>query len=158
MTARTAAEILAAQCEADVKTWRAKIWAPFFTLDFMDALETFVEKVVVRWWIKRMVPRDTMPAENMMERQQYRGQILNMCMHRIEERSGPIALPALQINLLGVSTDVQALWGMLIEAGICTPAMRQDYLDSAVGHLYAKVEDHAQKIQLATAQPTRHRQ
>lgn len=157
MTERTAAEILSAQCEADVKTWRQKIWAPFFTLDYMEALEEFVEKVVIRWWINRMVRRDTLPfnQEEAATRQQQRGQVLHGIMHRIMERSGPITMEAMQINLLGAATDVSAVWGALIEAGIVTPQMRQDYLDKAVMDLHARVEDHAQKIQLAVAQPRR---
>jgi hypothetical protein len=144
---------MAAQCEVEVKEARQKIWAPFFTLDYMEALEVFVEKVIVRWWISRMLRRDSVEvdAEQAAQRQQQRGQVLHGIMHRIQERSGPIKIEALQINLLGAATDVSAVWGALIEAGIVTPQMRQDYLDKAVMDLAQRVEDHAQKIQLATS-------
>jgi len=153
MTQLTAAEILCAHSEHEVAEAKLQLSRDFFTARCYDTIIDLTEKVILRWWVKRMVPRDRPERDQaaMQERSIARANILTLCMSRIVERSGPIKPEALQVNVLGVSADVNALWGMLIEAGICTPQMRQDYLDASVMNTYQRVEDQAQKIQLAAA-------
>lgn len=151
MTERSAAEILLAQLNHEV----AEAKADFARLDqpIADSLEVLIEKVCVRWWIGRMARREPEPqdAATRQARLDGRANMLHAAMRLIVERSGPISLDAVQINLLSTSAEIGALWNVLIECGIVTPAMRQDYLDEGVLQIFTKVEEHAQKLILAQA-------
>lgn len=159
MSERTAAEILLAQLDHDVLLCKRDVLQQMELADFparpalADALETLAEKACMRWWIGRMAgqdhaPRD--PAAN-RERMEVRAKVLGMCVQRMVERSGPIDANALQMSVLGISADVNALWGALIEAGMVTPEMRQQYLDQSVTNTYQRIEDYSQKIILANS-------
>jgi hypothetical protein len=148
MTERTAAEILLAQCEAEVAEAKDNVQSLS-----PDSIETLIDKVVTRWWIKRIANRPPIhaPSADLAERQGNRIRMLAASTARIQDRSGPIKSEAIQINLLGAVADINALWGVLIELGLVTPEMRQDYLDESVSQTFMRIEDQAQKMILTEA-------
>jgi hypothetical protein len=156
MPERSAAQILLAQLDYEVAQGKREL-AAALGLDeahpAVCAVENIAEKVCVRWWVSRMSRSDLAPQNEaqLEERTHSRAAALAMCVSRIVERSGPIDPNSLQLALLGMSSDISALWGVLIESGMLTQATRQEYLDAAVQNTFAKVEDYSQKIVLANA-------
>jgi hypothetical protein len=152
MPERSAAEILLAQLDYEVSIAKNEL-SKHIELPAVCAVADLAEKVCLRWWISRMANTDLTPQseEQLSERTHSRAAALAMCVARIVERSGPIDTNSLQLALLGMSSDISALWGVLIESGMITQALRQEYLDASVQQTFAKVEDYSQKIVLANA-------
>lgn len=156
MTEKSAAAILLAQIDYEVAEAKAAVFREFQAAGVpvvpstVDALESLANTCIARWWVGRAGSDGAVkdPAA-IQERMQTRSNVLARCVQLMIERSGPIDANALQMSTLGISADVNALWGALIEIGIFTPAIRQEYLDQAVANTYQRVVDHTQKIQLA---------
>lgn len=159
MTERTAAEIIFAQCEVDVAEAKAHVFKEFIESGLpvenstLDALEDLANKVTRRWWIAKMVKRPNPPVDtnDLLERMTHRTNALVALTQAIINRSGMIDPNSLQVSILGMSADINAVWGALIEAGLMTPANRQDYMDAAVGELYRRGMDECQKIVIASS-------
>lgn len=165
MSEASAAEILLAQLDLDVaeaKQALLRAWSysdDGAELASLDAFEQLAERVCVRWWVKRMANhRKPIDAEAAAERGQRRAKVLAACVQGMIDHSGPIEINALQMSALALSSDINALWGCLIEAGMVTPELRQEYMDASVENTYQRVQDYAQKIVVANAPTSGRRQ
>lgn len=147
MAEHSAIEILAAQLEHEVIEAKAAI-EDLFGNGTSDALETLIDRCVKRWWLTRMLqkPKASLSNEEMTSRRDSRLKAFKLCTNTIVEKSGPIDPTSLQIGYLGMSAELNALWTLLIEAGLVTQDARHDYMDLATAELYQRVHANAQKI------------
>ncbi len=144
MTEHTAAEILYAQLDHDVAEAKAdaeSITNIGLTRCEVNAIERLAELVCKRWWIGRMTAKHPPPVDvtSLHDRMNHRTNAIIQMTQNMIDKAGPIDPTALQMQLLGMSAEVNALWGCLIEAGLMTPQNRQDYMDAAVAMLYKRV-------------------
>lgn len=150
---KSASEILVAQLDVEIaELKRSYLGTEFSTL--ADTLQTLIEKILTRWWVSRInkQPQPT-STKQMQERTANRMAVLRKCVDTIIERSGPIDLNALQMSALGMSAELNSLWGLLIELGLITPEGRQDYLDAGVENTYTRIMEYARQITLANKVP-----
>jgi hypothetical protein len=149
MRESTAAELLFAQLTFEVEQAKmafteGNAWPP----EWVDMFQDLVEKIVKRWWIGKMVqrPNPVVDMQGLGERMIHRTNALVGLTQAIINRSGSVDPNSLQVSVLGMSAEINAVWGALIEAGLMTPANRQDYMDAAVSELYKRGMDECQKI------------
>lgn len=141
------AEILHAKFDSEVQAAKTDFenLSKFGAGAQAKAIETMIEAVVKRWWIGRMLKaKDN--TEDMQERMQNRMNALAGATQAIIRHSGAVDPNAMQMSLLGLSAELNALWGALIESGMFTPESRQDYFDASVGDLCRRVNEQCQKI------------
>jgi hypothetical protein len=144
MTEHTAAEILYAQLDHDVAQAKWKVNDRLYNgppFQRADEIESLCELVCKRWWIGRMTAKHPPPVDvtSLHDRMNHRTNAIIQMTQNMIDKAGPIDPTALQMQLLGMSAEVNALWGCLIEAGLMTPQNRQDYMDAAVAMLYKRV-------------------
>jgi hypothetical protein len=143
----TAAEILAAQLEYEVAEAKLALFRDG-QLD-ADVLEDMMERVVARWWLKKMpgkVPPQKATDRELTDRVANRMHHLGRCVMLMIDRSGPIEANALQVSVLGLSAELNALWGLLIELGLITQEGRQDYMDAGVANTVERVNKYSQAV------------
>jgi hypothetical protein len=147
MAEKTAAELLYAQFDHDVATAKERLVGHYGggvqALAWVELMESMMESVIKRWWLKRMTSRHDLPVDvtELNDRMNHRTNAIVQMTQGIIEKSGPIEPTALQMQVLGMSAEVNALWGCLIEAGLMTPANRQDYMDAAIAMLYKRMQE-----------------
>ena len=145
MAELSAGEILLSQLEYEVR--EAKQGLSDRGAD-PDALENLCAKVVMRWWVGRMVKQPDLdtPPDVLMERQKNRAQVYAHCTDLIKARSGPIDVNTLQMAVLGLSSQLDAVWSILIESALVTKSGRQDYMDGSANDLLVRAQAIAQRI------------
>jgi hypothetical protein len=148
--AKELASVLHANFNQQVQQAKERIGS-FEDARLADALEHLCDAVVKRWWVGRVLDADTAykGTENMQERMNHRMQCLVGATQAMVNHSGNVDPNSLQVSVLGLSAELNGLWGALIEAGILTPAARQDYMDAAVIELQARVKESCKKILIA---------
>lgn len=154
MAEKTAGEILLAQLELDVQEVKAALLRDSCDV---DAMEQLVARVVMRWWIGRMVkaPSIQIPAEEQKTRGMARAQAYAATLQIIKARSGPISTDALQMSVLGLTAQVDALWTLLMEAALVTACARQDYMDGSTNDLFERAKAVAQQVLMPGAHGSR---
>lgn len=129
----------------------------------VDLIENLIGKVVMRWWFARIVKNKAAVSKinpkALEERRKVRAmttiascQIINA---KTNKGAPPDAL-SLQMAILDLTANNNAIWQALIDAAIITPDVKQDYLDGGVAELYGRVTDHAGKIDLTKVASGRH--
>ena len=143
MAELSAAEILHAQLNHEVAEAKAT-----FDPELGSAVENLAEAVCRRWWLSRMLKRHDAPADvsDLRERMNKRMQALEGAVKAMITQTGGVDIGAMQVLVLSMSAEVNALWGALIESGMMTPSNRQDYMDQAVENLCKRVNEQARKI------------
>lgn len=130
---------------------------------FVDAFENLIGKVIMRWWFARIVKNKAavskVDQKALEERRKVRAlttiascQIIN---GKTNKGAPPDALQ-LQMAILDLTANNNAIWQALIDAAIITPDVKQDYLDGGVAELYGRVTDYAGKIDLTKVAAGRH--
>jgi len=150
---RSAGDILSAQLEHDVLEAKAALTQELgWPLETVDAFENLIGKVVTRWWVERALRHhgELSLEDQLAERRQGRLQIMAQTVSMIQARVGAMDPLTAQITTLSNQAETQALWRALMEAGLVTESIRQDYLDEAVLNLQQKAAAHASKIHLAS--------
>ena len=156
MAEKTAAELLTLQFEHDLAQARADLYCQFFASGLavdpllIDAIDQYVERKLKLWWISRMGhSKDSPNPEELQKRIQERTELLaKTTMVMLSGRS--VDGFQLQMGLLGLTADISALWGFLIELGLTTPELRQQYLNASINSLSATVHEQSQKIMVAS--------
>lgn len=129
----------------------------------VDAFENLIGKVVMRWWFARIVKNKAavskVDQKALEERRKVRAlttiascQIIN---GKTNKGAPPDALQ-LQMAILDLTANNNAIWQALIDAAIITPDVKQDYLDGGVAELYGRVTNYAGKIDLTKVASGRH--
>lgn len=150
---KNAVDILLAQADHEVAEAKAALNGSLIA----DEIETLVEKVVTRWWLGRMAAsagEDVDPVEAQTSHGQ-RLQLFAGAQALIQARTGAPTVEALQIGLLSASAELNALWALLTESALVTPAHRQNLLNMGAQDLYERVQEHAKKVVLATGNSAR---
>lgn len=143
--AKSAAEILHAQLDFEVA--QAK---ECFPGKAGENVENLAEAVCRRWWLSRMLKKPEAPAaEDIQARMGKRMEALEKAVVAMIRQAGGVDIGAMQVLVLSMSAEVNALWGALIESGMMTPSNRQDYMDQAVENLCKRVNEQASKIMVA---------
>jgi hypothetical protein len=144
MTERTAGEILLAQLEYDVLEAKRAVQED----PSSEAIENLCTRVVQRWWLSRMVhePEKPQDAQELQNRQRERAQSYALCAQIIKARSGPIDPESLQVSVLGLSAEINAIWAVLIDSALVTQNDRHNYMDGSAAELYGRVQGMASKI------------
>jgi hypothetical protein len=109
----------------------------------------WIEKIITRWWLSKMPNPATLPkVDGMRERISLRMAKLYKSVSVMRERGGPITPETLQLGIFGLRAEIDALWGLLTELGLSTPALRQDYVDQSVDGVLNRTFDKAMEIQM----------
>ena len=151
--AKELAEVLHAQFTQQVLQAKERIdgLAAVQDVRVSDAIEELCDAAIKRWWIGRMLEADFKgEIPDMQNRMQQRMQALVSATQAMVNHSGNVDPNSLQISVLGISAELNGLWGALIEAGILTPAARQDYMDASVIELHNRVKESCSKIVIAS--------
>ena len=117
MAELSAAEILHAQLTYEVEQAKANALnlAPFPT-NQMEAIENLAEAVCRRWWLSRMLKKHDGPTDvsDLRERMNKRMQALEGAVKAMITQTGGVDIGAMQVLVLSMSAEVNALWGALI--------------------------------------------
>jgi len=151
MTERTAGEILLAQLEYDCQEAKEAVIRAIESGSVSDQAEAFENlsmRTVQRWWLSRMVkePEKPLDAAELRQRQQDRASSYALCAQIIKARSGPIDPESLQVSVLGLSAEINAIWAVLIDSALVTQNDRHNYMDGSATELYGRVQGMAAKI------------
>ena len=153
MAEKTAAELLHAQLSHEATEAREAFLAHMHGVASDEtlgtALDTYVEKAIQKWWVGRSLGT-AHHAKGAEERAGKRMQILaHMVNLSVSMAGGNIDLGQLMMGQMGNMAEMNALWGTLIEIGLVTPEIRQEYIDLCLNSMAHAMQEQSKKIVVA---------
>jgi hypothetical protein len=157
MTEKTAAEILAAQYQYDLETAKAQVetalhQAAIEDEPLIDALEAMIFAAVKVYHTRRLARANAEVLDLTPELRERIGRRINAlaeCTQMLINKSGPPTVESLQMSIFNVTSELSALWALMMQSGLTTAVGRQDLIENGVYDLHNRIREEVQKIQIA---------
>lgn len=154
MGEKTAAELMVAQLEYDVAEAKQVLMrelrppAREDSKPIVEAIDNLMAKSVMRWWLGRiaLASKSKLSAEEYRARSNARLNLVGEMVNRIKTRSGETSIESLQLQIVGLSCELQGVWGLLEYMAFTDQADRQEWLDHGVAEMHERVTGMAAKL------------
>lgn len=164
MAEHTAEQIAAAQLNYDVAEAKQNLDRALHGTgagsSVVNAIETLIGKTVMRWWFARICKNKAalsqVDPKKLEERRRVRATTLIAACGIINSKANGGQAPHnldLQMGLMDLIANNNAIWQALFDAGIIAPDAKQDYLDAGVTELYNRVSGYSGQIDLGKTDP-----